>query len=116
MNNVFRFARAYVVLVAVALAGQDQPLTVNLNVVKNGRSTPGPDEIAIRFNDRSIRIPVRSGKFEVPSEVTRVQKVVVRAKVGSSCISLSDIAGMDFTERDWTLVLADKAYANEYMW
>ena len=91
-------------------------MTVNLKVIHNGRERPAPAEIKVSFGGRSLRIPVREGKFEVPSELVVAQRVTLETDVAGTHIRLVHVNGKDFTQEDWTLRLAERADDDYYAW
>jgi hypothetical protein len=117
MKNLTRFgAMGMLLLSLVQSAGQQGPTIVNLTVIHNGRKRPAPAEIRASFGAHSLRIPLRDGRFEVPPELTAAPRVTLDTYAEGDHIRITHITGTDFTQEDWTLVLADRAYDDEYQW
>jgi hypothetical protein len=116
MKNLTRFAAMGMLLLAfLQSAAQQQPATVHITVIHNGRQIPAPAEIRVSFGGHTLRIPVREDKFEAPPELVAAQSVTVETDVEDSHIRLSKIAGADFTG-SWTLRLAERADDDYYEW
>lgn len=101
---------------AFSAAAQHSPTIINLKIIHNGRELPCPAEINVSFGGRSLRIPVREGKFEAPPELVVAQRVTLETDIGSSHIRLVHLNGEDFTQEDWTLRLAERANDDYYDW
>jgi hypothetical protein len=94
---------------------QQRPRNVNLTVIRDGHEVAAPTEITVSFGGRSLRIPVRKGRFEVPPGVVAARRLLLQADVGGDHIRFTHLTGMDFTDQDWTLRLAERA-DDDYDW
>lgn len=97
-------------------AAQEGAMVVKLTVKHDGQEKPAPDQITLRFDDHSLQIPIRDGKFEVPPEVISAHKVALVADVGGDHIRVTGISGKKFVRASWTLLLAERAYSDDYQW
>jgi len=95
---------------------QKHPVNVRITVIHNGRQIAPPAEINVSFGGHSLKIPVREGKFEVPPELMAARRVGLDADVGGDHIRFTHLTGMDFTDQDWTLRLAERADEDYYDW
>jgi hypothetical protein len=109
-------AMGILLLSSLPSAAQQRSTTVHLRVMHDGHERPAPDHITLSFGDHSLRIPIREGKFEIPPEFVVAHKVTLATDVDGDRIRLSSITGEDFTQEDWTLLLADRAYDGDYQW
>ncbi|MGB0035612.1 MAG: hypothetical protein WBP79_09075 [Candidatus Acidiferrales bacterium] len=97
-------------------AAQDGTTVVKLTVKHDGKESPAPDHITLSFDDHSLQIPVRDGRFEVSPDVTGAQKVTIATDVEGDHIKVSDLSGKMFTQENWTLLLAERKYGEDYQW
>ena len=92
------------------------PATVHLKVLHDGRNVAAPTMIKVTFDGHSLRLPVRDGKFEAPTELLAAPKVILETNVADSHIRLVNVTGWDFAYEDWTLRLAEHTDVNYYEW
>ena len=97
-------------------AAQEGTMVVKLTVKHDGQEKPAPDQVTLSFDDHSLQILVREGKFEVPPEVTNAREVTFVADIEGDRIRIAGISGRKFVHEDWTLVLADRDYGEDYQW
>jgi len=97
-----------------SLVAQNGPGVVNLAVKVNGKAEKPPDAVTLSYDGHSLKLPIRDGHFDVPSEVLTKQKVTLSTKVGADKIRITDIHGGKFTNEDWTLILEDHRFGVEY--
>jgi hypothetical protein len=93
-----------------------KPTIVNLKVLHDGRKCPTPGLIKVSFDGRSIQLPVRKGKFEVPPELVAAKSITLEIDTEESHLRLTHVSGKDFAQEDWTIVLAERVYDDDYMW
>jgi Gram-negative bacterial TonB protein C-terminal len=116
MINHMPVRAGVLLLLSLLPSAAQQSAIVNLKIIHNGRPRPVPDHINLSFDDHSLEIPVQKGKFEVPPEFVAAPRVTFETDVEGSHIRLSDIAGADFTDEDWTVRLAERANDDYYAW
>src|SRR5258708_7373568 len=97
-------------------AAHEGAMVVKLTVKHDGQEKPAPDHITLSFDDHSLQIPVRDGKFEVPPEVVGAHKVAFAADLGDDHVRVTGISGEKFARESWTLLLAERAYVGDYQW
>jgi hypothetical protein len=90
-------------------------MIVKLTVKHNGREKPAPDRVTLSFDNHSVQVPVRDGKFEVPSEAAGAESVTFAADVGKDHIRISKLSGDMLALEHWTLLLADRRYHDYYV-
>jgi hypothetical protein len=116
MNKMTKFGvLGMLLLLLLPSAIQGGPVVVKLTVKRDGQEIPGPTQITLTFNNHSVVVPVRSGKFEVPPEAVKARSVVFAANVGDDCIRIY-VSGENLTMEDWTLLIAEGRYDDEYQW
>jgi hypothetical protein len=93
-----------------------QPITVHLKVLHNGRQVAAPTMIKVTFDGHTFLLPVRDGKFEASPELFAAKSVILETDVGGSHIRFVHVTGGDFTFEDWTLRLAEQVNADYYDW
>ncbi|MGA2481488.1 MAG: hypothetical protein ABSF92_00010 [Candidatus Acidiferrales bacterium] len=117
MNTVHKLGVLGVLLLSFLLsAAQKGAVVVELIVKHDGQEKPAPDHVTLSFDHHSLQIPVREGKFEVPPEVVGAQKVAFAADVEGDHIRVAGISGRKFVRGNWTLLLAQRDYGEEYRW
>lgn len=103
-------------LCTAAAAGPTASGIVTLVVKHNGKVEPAPDIINVSFDGQSRTLVVRAGRFQVPPEVLRSEKVTVSMVIGQELICIPDIRGGQFGIEDWTLMLEDKRFPDEFQY
>ena len=103
-------------LLLLPIAAQEGPMLVKLTVKHDGQEKPAPNQITLSFNNHSVQIPVRDGRFEVPSEITSAQRVTFAADVDGDQIRISKLSAKVFSLENWTLLLAERRYPDDYHW
>ncbi len=112
-----RFAVLAVALqLLLPAVAQEQPMVMKLTVKHDGQNVPTPDQVTLSFNNRSVQVPVRDGRFEVPSEATWAQNVTFTAEIGDETIRMFKLPPEVLSLEDWTLLLAEKRYPPDYQW
>jgi hypothetical protein len=114
----------YIVLRAIAIfsllgipsIAQQKPYVVKLVVMHDRQERPAPDQIIFIFGDRSIPIPIREGRFEVPPELVGSKEFAVSADIGDDHIEVSGLTRMSLIREYWRLYLAEYSYGTEYQW
>lgn len=97
-------------------AAQEGAMVVKLTVKHDGQEKPVPDHVTLSFDDHSLQIPVREGKFEVPPQVIGAHEVAFATDIEGEHVRVTGIAGRKFVRASWTLVLAERAYSDDYQW
>jgi len=103
-------------LLSLPAATQEGPLVVKLTVKHDGKEKPPPDQVTLSFDSHSAQLPVRDGKFKVPAEFAKAHEVTFAADLGGDHIQITNVSAKLFSNEDWTLVLADRRYGDEYRW
>jgi hypothetical protein len=109
-------AAALLLLLAWPLSAQDTPVIVGLTVKHNGKIVSPPGQVTLSFEGHSVQLPVKGGRFEVPTQVIHAEKVTFSFDMNGDRIRIADIEGWRFTSEDWTLLLADRRYDKDYQW
>jgi len=91
-------------------------MAVKLTVKRDGEERPVPDYVTLSFDKRSERIPVRDGKFEVPSEFATAKKLTFATDLEGDHILISDLYSSKFVHENWTILLAERDYGEDYKW
>jgi hypothetical protein len=63
-----------------------------------------------------VQILVRNGKFEVPPEAIGADKITFVTDVGDDHIQISKLSGKVLVMENWTLLLAERRYGDDYQW
>ena len=95
-------------------APKEGAMAVNFKVKHNGQEKPVPDHVTLSFDDQSVQIPVRDGKFEVPPEVARAQKITFAVEVEGYQITVHDLSSTKLSQEYWTLLLAERDYGEDF--
>ncbi len=98
---------------ALAPALQPAGIHINLRVKRNGKVVPPPKEIRLSFAGREPAIPVVGGSFEAPPDVLRSGEISIFFRIGRARLHTS-VSHAQFTETDWVIKLADKAFEPQY--
>ena len=109
---------AFGVLLMLSLpsATQQTSLVVRLRVEQDGKERPGPDHVILNYGGKSAKVPLHKGKFEVPPKVLDSQVVTFVASLDDDELRISDLPANKFNPENWTIVLADRTYSEEYQW
>lgn len=73
--------------------------------------SPGK-KIAVVSDGRSIEVPIRHGRFQVPPDALEKEEVEIGMRVGQEKIRLR-VRSNKLTESIWTLFVADRRYNNK---
>jgi hypothetical protein len=95
---------------------QEGPMVVKLTVKHDGQEKPAPGHVTLSFDKHSVQVPVRDGKFEVPSEAAGAHRVTFVADVGDDHIQISKLSGKVLAMENWTLLLAERRYDDDHQW
>ena len=95
-------------------AGRKGPAVVTLTVKHDGQVRPVPDHVTLSFDKLSMQVPVRDGKFEVPPEFASAKKITFAADIEGDHILVSDLYREKFVQADWTILLAERDYGEDY--
>ncbi|MCC7010528.1 MAG: hypothetical protein IT184_17095 [Acidobacteria bacterium] len=68
-------------------------VVVGIRVLHNGEEKAPPEEIVITSGERSLRLPVRNGIWEVPREVAAVERFTLEADVDDSHVRMPNLFG-----------------------
>ncbi len=114
MNRIWFVGMVLISL--VSSPGPGDPVVVALAVRYNGREQPPPTSVMLTIDGRSVRLPVRQGKFEVSSDVLNARDVMFAADIGPDHVRIPGLPGSKFSQDSWTLLLADREYNVNYEW
>lgn len=101
-------------LLFLLLAAQSGPATVSLTIKHNGRPVALPPHVTLSFDNQSIDLAIRNGRFEVPPGVLQAKSVTFSTVVEGDEIRAAGINGVKFTNEDWTLVLEDHRFSKDF--
>lgn len=98
----------------LSMTAQQEPAIVKLTVKHDGRERPAPDHVTLTFQDRSVRLPIRDSKFEVPIEFLRAPEVTIATDLGRDQIRVTRLSGKLIAYENWTLLLAERRYGEDH--
>jgi hypothetical protein len=119
MTNKNKFGVAGLLLLMLfpfPVVGQDGPMVIKLNVIHDGQEKSAPDHVTLFFNSHSVQILVRNGKFEVPAEAIGADKITFVTDIGDDHVQISKLSGKVLAMENWTLLLAERRYGDDYQW
>jgi hypothetical protein len=80
----------------------------------NGEPVAPSNQINLTVGNHSIQVPFQNGRFEAPLEVLQAGSVGFSIVVGKDRVQIEGIYGGKFTSDEWTLMLADKRFPDDY--
>ena len=92
----------------------EHPSLVKLVVQHNGQDQPLPKTITLATYSRREEIPVQDGRFEVPVEFLKAEKVTFAAEIAGETVRIKRLSVIPLTHESWTIVLADQSYGEDY--
>lgn len=93
---------------------QDKPTAIRLTVKYNARTVMNPDHIVLSASDYARTVTVANGKFNAPREILQAKSFRLSADVAGSHIEIVELSPGEFLYEDWTLLLADHRYPEDY--
>ena len=93
---------------------QDKPTEIRLTVKYNARTVPNPGRIILSAGDDAREITITNGKFDIPWEILHATTFRCSADVVGSHIEMVNLSPSELHYEDWTLLLADRRYPEDY--
>ena len=87
---------------------------VQLAIVLNGQAVQAPEHATIIVDGTAVDVPIVNGVFEVPPEIALADRVDFGIELPGEKIRIPRLRGGKFLAPDWTLLLADRRYEDEY--
>src|SRR5437660_707894 len=95
-------------------AAQDKPTEIRLTVKYNAQTVASPDNILLSWSDYIRKVAVTNGRFEVPWEISHANRFRFSADVVGSHIEMVNLTAGEFQYENWSLLLADRRYPEDY--
>jgi len=89
---------------------QEKPVEIRLTIKYNDQNVPPPDHVSFSSGGYAAMVEVKSGKFEVPAEISRAKTWCLAAIILGSQIQMCSLSQSEFAYESWTLYLADRRY------
>jgi hypothetical protein len=102
--------------VVLPLAAQEVAVSVALKIRHNGKSEPPPSQVTFEFDGRSEQLPVRNATLQLPPEVLAAKSVSISFKLQKEQLFISGLMLSKFAGGDWSVLLEDKSYGDDYKW
>src|SRR4051812_34694651 len=101
-------------LLPIYSAAQDKPTEVTLTVKYNAQTVASPDNILLRSSDYTRTVAVTKGRFAVPWEISHANRFRFSVDVVGGHIEMVNLPASAFQYEDWSLLLADRRYPEDY--
>jgi len=101
-------------LVPLATAAQKKPIEIRFTVKHNGKTVANPDHATVTYGNHVEKVAVRTGKLEVPAEISQAKSWDLAAVIEGDRIEVKNLSQADLAYEDWTLHVADRHYQADY--
>lgn len=103
-------------LLAVHATAKEGTVPIALKIRHNGRVQPSPSQVTFEFGGRIQEVQVRNGSLELPPELRAAKSVTISFKLKKERIRIPNLTLSKFTGGNWTVLLEDKSYGDDYKW
>jgi hypothetical protein len=93
--------------------GQVKPTVIRLKVFHDGQESPAPNQITLSVDKQTMRIAIKNGAFEVPTQVLTAPDVAVSADIDQSHVSTAIPHDSFENIFSWEISIADKRYGKD---
>lgn len=100
----------------ISLTAQEGTMTVKLIVKRNGHVIHAPANVVFSFNQHTFNVVVRDGGLKIPPQLANAERFTFNANIGADQIHILDLSGKKFEQENWTLLLADEQYDENFQW
>lgn len=100
----------------ISSAIEGTQLSIHVAVKVNGRVQPTPRRVVLIVDGRQVASTVKNSSFQVPANALSAKKLDIVTTVNGKPIRLSDLPHRVLEYENWTIVLADSSYGDDYDW